>query len=69
MLNLDDALREASLGARMLLTVHDELILEVPDHEVDRVVPLVRETLESVFKLKVPLVVDIGIGNNWAEIH
>lgn len=69
MLNLDEALCNAGLGTRMLLTVHDELILEVPEHEVDAVVPLVRETLESVFELKVPLVVDIGVGDNWAEIH
>ena len=51
----------------MLLTVHDELVFEVPLDERAVAEPLVRETMESVTELRVPLVVDIGFGPNWAE--
>ena len=52
---------------RMLLTVHDELVLEVPVDERERVEPVVRDVMEYVAELRVPLVVDIGFGPNWAE--
>jgi DNA polymerase I len=67
MVELDRAIEDAGLGARMILTVHDELVLEVPLDERDRVEPLVREVMESVCELKVPLVVDLGFGPTWAE--
>jgi DNA polymerase I len=67
MVELDRALDGASLRARMVLTVHDELVLEVPLDERDRVESLVREVMESVCTLKVPLVVDLGFGPTWAE--
>ncbi len=51
----------------MILQIHDELIFEVPDFELIDFQPLVREAMENVFKLKVPLVVDIAIGKNWKE--
>ena len=51
----------------MLLTVHDELVLEVPADERDATEPIVREVMEHVTELRVPLVVDIGFGPNWAE--
>ncbi|MEE2755738.1 MAG: DNA polymerase I [Myxococcota bacterium] len=69
MIRLDKALTERSLRTRMLLTVHDELVLEVPDEEVEMAAPLIQETMESVLDLRVPLVVELGIGENWAEIH
>jgi DNA polymerase-1 len=50
----------------MLLTVHDELVFEVPEEERPQVEPVIRETMESVATLKVPLVVDIGFGETWA---
>jgi DNA polymerase-1 len=53
----------------MLLQVHDELLFEVPEKEKDAVKQLVREEMESAVKLRVPLKVDIGIGENWAEAH
>jgi DNA polymerase-1 len=67
MVELDRAIEDAGLRARMILTVHDELVLEVPLDERDRVDPLVREVMESVCELKVPLVVDLGFGPTWAE--
>jgi DNA polymerase-1 len=51
----------------MILQVHDELLLEAPDGEVERVREAVREEMESVYALDVPLVVDIGVGRNWME--
>jgi DNA polymerase-1 len=55
------------LGARMIMQVHDELLLEVPEAEVERTGRAVREEMESVHELTVPLVVDIGAGKNWME--
>jgi len=69
MIRLDAALRERGLAAMMLLQVHDELVLEVPQAELDVVAPLVRETMESALELAVPLVVDLHTGENWAEAH
>jgi DNA polymerase I len=51
----------------MLLQVHDELIFEVPPDELEGMQPLVREHMENVVELRVPLVVDIGIGPNWLD--
>jgi DNA polymerase-1 len=56
-------------GARMLLSVHDELVFEVPDAEVEAATPRIRERMENVYKLDVPLVVDVGVGSNWREAH
>jgi DNA polymerase-1 len=67
MIKLDAALEEHDLRSRMVLTVHDELVLEVPDAERAQVEPLVRDVMEHVTDLKVPLVVDIGFGKSWAE--
>ena len=54
-------------GARMVLTVHDELVFEVPDDRVEQAKGRVREAMEGVAKLEVPLVVDVGSGANWGE--
>jgi DNA polymerase-1 len=67
MIDLDRALEETGSPSRMILTVHDEIVLEVPVDEVEAVKALVRTTMESVCELKVPLVVDLGFGPNWAE--
>jgi DNA polymerase-1 len=67
MIRVYDRLRREKLGARMMLQVHDELLLEVPTAEVERTTEIVREEMESVYPLEVPLVVDIGIGRNWME--
>ena len=67
MVELDRALDGAGLRARMVLTVHDELVLEVPLEERETVEPLVRDVMESVCELRVPLVVDIGFGPTWAD--
>ncbi len=67
MIDVDRALRERALQSRMILTVHDELVLEVPLAERDEVEGLVRDAMSAVTELKVPLTVDTGFGPNWAE--
>jgi DNA polymerase-1 len=67
MVDLERALRDGAYGSRMVLTVHDELVLEVPMDERERVEALVCDVMESVTELRVPLVVDIGFGHTWAD--
>ncbi|MCP4502364.1 MAG: DNA polymerase I [Deltaproteobacteria bacterium] len=69
MLNLFEAFSSRNLQAKMLLQIHDELLFEVPEQEIDEVVELIRHEMESVVKLDVPLVVDVGVGKSWAEAH
>ena len=53
--------------ARMILTVHDELLFEAPEHEAHEIAALVKEYMEQAFPLNVPLTVDVGIGANWKD--
>ncbi|MEL3906761.1 MAG: DNA polymerase I [Treponema sp.] len=69
MLNVDRALKKQGLNARLLLQVHDELILEAPDSEVEQVKLLVKEQMESVVSLAVPLRVSIESGRSWGSFH
>jgi DNA polymerase-1 len=69
MVRLHERLTHRSLATRMLLTVHDEIVFDVPDDEVAAVQPLIRETMESAWPLLVPLEVEIGVGKNWLEAH
>jgi DNA polymerase-1 len=62
-------LKARQLRSRMLLQVHDELVLEVPEGELDTVVPLVVETMEGAYKLDAPLKVDAKVGHNWLEME
>jgi DNA polymerase-1 len=73
MVRMDDALADAKLSARMLLQVHDELIFEAPDGEVEATLPVVRAVMENAampaIALKVPLQVDARAADNWDEAH
>lgn len=69
MTRLERALTDANLDAKMLLQVHDELIFEVPDGQVDQTKDVIRDVMEGAATLDVPLVVDIGQGMNWDEAH
>jgi DNA polymerase-1 len=62
-------LRARQLRSRMLLQVHDELVLEVPEGELDTVAPLVIETMEGAYELDAPLKVDAKVGHNWLEME
>ena len=68
MIRVDAELAQAGLGAKILLQVHDELVLEVPDDRVDVTRERVREAMEGVYPLKVPLVVDQKVGKNWRDV-
>ena len=67
MINVDMALLESGLKTRMILTVHDELVFEVPENELGEAEELVRREMTSVCEMKVPLVVDISSGASWAD--
>ncbi len=67
MLQLDEKLVHRKMKAFMILQIHDELIFEMPSDEIKEMEKLVKETMEGVLSLKVPLVVDITIGKNWKE--
>jgi DNA polymerase-1 len=68
MIRLPERLLAAGLRARMLLQVHDELVLEVPRSEVDAAVPILRSTMEEALKLDVPLTVDVKVGDDWESM-
>jgi DNA polymerase-1 len=68
MIALDRKLTERKLKTKMVLQVHDELLFEVPDDEKDEIELLVREEMEGVVKLNVPLVADLGFGPNWRDL-
>lgn len=67
MIGIHGALASEGLAARLLLQVHDELVVESPVEEVDAVSALVRQQMEGAATLSVPLVVDIGVGENWVD--
>ncbi len=69
MVEVDEALIQGKVDARVILQVHDELVFETPLAEVDLVTKLARETMQDVASLRVPLVVDVGVGTNWREAH
>ncbi len=69
MIRIDADLRERGLRSRMLLQVHDELVFEAPEDEVDAMKPLVTERMENVHALKVPLKVEVGVGKNWRDLE
>lgn len=69
MIKIPPALKAANLNARMLLQVHDELIFEVPEAEAAATAALVKDIMENVVTLDVPLTVETGVGKNWGEAH
>ena len=73
MIRMEEALDQAGLSARMLLQVHDELIFEVPDAEVEASIPVIKQVMENAARpavaLHVPLAVDARAADNWDEAH
>jgi DNA polymerase-1 len=69
MIKADQEIRDRKLETAMLLSVHDELVFEVPPHELDSAARLVKEIMEGIWDLKVPLSVNVAVGANWAEAH
>jgi DNA polymerase-1 len=68
MIAIDRELRVRKLKTKMVLQVHDELLFEVPLDETDETTKLVREAMEGVVKLNVPLVADLAFGQNWRDL-
>jgi DNA polymerase-1 len=68
MINIDREILGRKLKSRMLLQVHDELVFEVPEDEIDAMRELVREKMEHAYELSVPLSVEIGVGPNWRDL-
>jgi DNA polymerase-1 len=67
MLHVDEAIKREGLKAHMLMQVHDELLVEAPAEEAERVAELLRREMESAVDLDVPLLVEVGIGDNWMD--
>ena len=69
MIRLDEEIRRRRLKSRMTLQVHDELVFEVPEAEIETMRNLVREKMEKVHPLRVPVIVEIGVGKNWRDLE
>ena len=69
MINVDRRLRKEGLQSRMVLQIHDELVFDAVKEEVGILCTIVREEMENVTKLSVPLTVECNYGNNWLEAH
>jgi len=69
MINIHKRMKNEPWESKMLLQVHDELVFDVPKTEVDALTEMVKHEMENAFSLEVPLVVDVGIGDNWLEAH
>jgi DNA polymerase I len=67
MIKLNEELKEVSPQARILLQVHDEVVLEIPEKDIDKVSEKVKDVMENIYKLKVPIKVDALAGENWGE--
>jgi DNA polymerase-1 len=69
MIHIQKQLAQKGLKSKMILQVHDELVFEIPDQEIEVMKKLVKEEMENVLALKVPIKVDLGVGKNWDEAH
>ena len=69
MIGIQKTLDQELLQTKMIMQVHDELVFEVPEKEIEKIQSIVKNTMESAAQLKVPLIVDIGLGDNWGEAH
>jgi DNA polymerase-1 len=69
MLSVDKWIESEAPGVRMIMQVHDELIFEIPEKQVEAASESIRSLMNNVAKLRVPLLVDVGVGNNWDQAH
>jgi DNA polymerase I - 3''-5'' exonuclease and polymerase domains len=69
MIKIDAELSQRKLRSRMTLQVHDELVFEVPENEIEPMKKLVCEHMQNVYPFKVPLLVDAGVGQNWRDLE
>lgn len=69
MITLDDWINDSNQSIQMIMQVHDELVFELPESEIESSLPVIRQQMTDAAQLKVPLLVDIGIGSNWDDAH
>ena len=69
MINMQKLLEEGNYRSKMLLQVHDELVFDIYKEELETLKPLIKETMENAYKISIPLLVDVGLGDNWLEAH
>ncbi|WP_430399989.1 DNA polymerase I [Flavobacterium sp.] len=69
MINIHKRLEKENWQSKMLLQVHDELVFDVHNSELEKIQPMIKEEMENAFKLDVPLIVDLGLGKDWLEAH
>jgi DNA polymerase-1 len=69
MIQIQNRIEEFDLSTKMIMQVHDELVFEVPEEELRKVIPMIRNEMERVMDLSAPLKVSIHSGKNWAEVH
>jgi DNA polymerase-1 len=69
MIRIQNRMEELGLSSRMIMQVHDELVFEAPEDELQRAMPMIRNEMETVMNLSVPLKVSVHSGKNWAEVH
>ena len=69
MINIHNKMKSENWKSKMLLQVHDELVFDVHNDELEKIQPMIKHEMENAFKLEVPLVVDLGMGKNWLEAH
>jgi len=69
MIRIWKRLKDSTLKTRMILQIHDELLFEVPEAELDIISKMIREEMEGALTLSVPLHVEVGHGRNWSEAH
>jgi DNA polymerase-1 len=69
MINIHKRLIEGNWKSKMLLQVHDELVFDIHNSELEKIQPMIKEEMENAFKLDVPLIVDLGFGKDWLQAH
>jgi len=69
MIRIQNRIEELDLSSKMIMQVHDELVFEVPEEELQKATPMIQNEMERVMELTVPLKVSIHSGKNWAEAH
>jgi DNA polymerase-1 len=67
MIRVDDALKREGFATKMIMQVHDELLFEAPESEIDTVSAVIKREMEAAATLDVPLVVELGVGENWMD--
>jgi len=69
MIAIYERFQKEGFKSKMLLQVHDELVFDAHKDELEIIKPIIKDEMENAFKLKVPLIVDMGMGNDWLEAH